>query len=48
MTVVGRAITPNPELADIYDRKYAVYKKTLECLDGLWDEMQKLVELGNA
>lgn len=47
MTVVGRAITPNPELADIYDRKYAVYKKTLECLDGLWDEMQKLVELGN-
>lgn len=46
MTVVGRAIAPNPELADIYDRKYAVYKKTLECLDGLWDEMQKLVELG--
>lgn len=48
MTVVGRAITPNAELADIYDRKYAVYKKTLECLDGLWDEMQKLVELGDA
>ena len=33
-----------PVRGEIYDRKYALYKKTVACLDGLWDEMQKLVD----
>ena len=45
MTVVGKTIEPNKELAKIYDRKYHIYIKTLACLDGLWDEMQELVEV---
>ncbi len=44
MTDIHEAIQPNPELAGIYDGKYALYVKTIECLDGLWDEMQKEVE----
>lgn len=48
MTVVNTAIQPNPELADIYNRKYQLYVKTIECLDGLWDTMQELVEASEA
>ena len=44
MTVVSQAIAPNPRLAEIYNRKYELYVKTIECLDGLWDTMQKVVE----
>ncbi len=46
MTAVGRKIKPDPKLAEIYDRKYKIYRKTLECLDGLWDQMQEMVENG--
>ncbi len=45
MTVIHPAVLPNPKLAEIYDRKYRLYQRTLECLNGLWDEMQSLVEL---
>ncbi|MBR2529138.1 MAG: carbohydrate kinase [Blautia sp.] len=44
MTVIHPAVLPNPDLAEIYDRKYHLYVRTIDCLDGLWDEMQKLVE----
>ena len=44
MCSVSPAVMPDTSRADIYNRKYALYKKTIECLDGLWDEMQKLAE----
>ena len=44
MTVTGRRFEPNPETKAIYDKKYALYVRTLACLDGLWDDMQKLVD----
>jgi len=46
MTVIEKPVMPNPKYREIYDRKYALYVKTIQCLDGLWDDMQKLVELG--
>ena len=27
-----------------YDRRYQMYKRIIECLDPLWDDMQKCVE----
>ena len=44
MCVISPAVLPDPEKKVIYDRKYALYCKTIECLDGLWDEMQQLIE----
>lgn len=44
MTDIHEAILPDPAKADIYNRKYHLYCSTIDCLDGLWDEMQKLVE----
>lgn len=44
MTVIEKAVMPNQDLADIYDEKYRLYVRTIESLDGLWDEMQKLIE----
>ena len=45
MTVVRCGIMPDTQKKDIYDRKYRLYRKTIDCLDGLWDEMQSLVEI---
>ena len=45
MTVVSHGIAPDLQKKDIYDRKYRLYRKTIDCLDGLWDEMQSLVEI---
>ncbi|MBQ6322276.1 MAG: carbohydrate kinase [Lachnospiraceae bacterium] len=44
MTVIHEPLQPNKELKEIYDRKYQLYVKTIECLDGLWDQMQEMVE----
>ncbi len=44
MSVVHDAVMPRADKKEIYDKKYQLYVKTLECLDGLWDEMQKMVE----
>lgn len=35
---------PNPDLKKIYDKKYRLYEKVIEGLDGVWDEMQQLSE----
>ena len=44
MTEIREAVMPNKDLAKVYDRKYHLYLRTIECLDGLWDEMQEMVE----
>lgn len=44
MTVISGRYEPNAELKEIYDQKYALYLKTIECLDGLWDQMQAYIE----
>lgn len=44
MTRVSEVIKPDLRTAQIYDRKYEVYVKALACLDGLWDDMQKLAD----
>ena len=44
MTAVARRYEPNPDWTAAYDKKYRLYVRTLEQLDGLWDEMQDLIE----
>ena len=44
MCAIAPAVLPDPAKKDIYGKKYALYCKTIECLDGLWDEMQQLIE----
>ncbi len=36
---------PDPAKADIYNRKYHLYVRAIQCLDGLWDEVQSLADL---
>ena len=47
MTNVSRRFEPNPARTGIYDRKFALYCRTTDCLDGLWTEMQSMIEEGN-
>ena len=44
MTVFSEPILPDPKAVAVYEKKYQLYKKALESLDGLWDDMQALVE----
>ena len=44
MTVFSDPILPDPEASAIYDRKYRLYCRIVESLDGIWDEMQELAE----
>ena len=44
MTAVSKRYEPNPGRVGIYDTKYALYCRTIDCLDGLWSEMQTLIE----
>ncbi|OFK24975.1 FGGY-family carbohydrate kinase [Olsenella sp. HMSC062G07] len=44
MVGVGRTFSPNEALRDTYERKYAVYRKAVACLDGLWDDMEALAD----
>ncbi|MBO5283487.1 MAG: carbohydrate kinase [Lachnospiraceae bacterium] len=44
MCSLSAAVYPDPGKKAIYDRKYALYCKTIQCLDGLWDGMQLLAE----
>ncbi len=44
MCTISAAVIPNAKYMAVYEKKYALYKKTIECLDGLWNDMQLLVE----
>lgn len=44
MCRISEAVNPRPEYREVYDRKYALYRKTIECLDPLWLEMQSVID----
>ena len=44
MCQVAPAVLPDPSKAEIYRKKYALYQKTIDCLNPLWDDMQDLIE----
>ncbi len=44
MCAVSPAVLPDPAKAGIYEKKYALYRKTIDALNGLWDDMQALIE----
>lgn len=44
MCAMAPAVLPRKEKAAIYEKKYALYKRVIEGLDGVWDEMQALIE----
>lgn len=46
MCRISSAVYPNRDLFEIYDKKYKLYLKTIDCMDGLWDEMNELINLG--
>ena len=39
---IKKTYQPNPERAAYYQTKYAIYKKLLEALDGVWGEFAKI------
>ena len=44
MCKISPRVLPDPSKKQIYDRKYALYRSVIDCLDPLWDEMQALVK----
>ena len=44
MTVISGRYEPDKAAGEVYEKKYRLYLKTIECLDGLWDDMQALIE----
>ena len=44
MSAPSAAVMPIPAHRAVYEKKYALYRKTIECLDPLWEQMQALVE----
>jgi len=44
MCPIGRRVEPNGSAHAAYDRRYRMYKRVIECLDPLWDDLQKCVE----
>ena len=44
MCPLGARVLPNAENSRYYGARYGLYKKAVACLDGLWDDMQKVIE----
>jgi len=44
MSSFSDPIYPNPEKVAIYEKKYQLYRKAIECLDSLWPQMQDLID----
>ena len=47
MSEISAPVLPDPKKADIYRRKFELYRKTVDCLDPIWNDMQDLIEQGN-
>ena len=45
MVAVKPAVLPNQDNIAVYERKYAMYKKVIEALDAVWDDMQALMSM---
>ena len=41
-------VLPRPDAAKVYEEKYALYLKTIECLNALWPDMQRFMEENHA
>lgn len=44
MCNISAVYSPDPHRVAIYDQKYQLYCKAVDCLDGLWNEMQQCCE----
>ena len=44
MSPAGQAVRPRPEAVVAYDRKYALYTKAIEALNGFWPTMQDYID----
>ena len=44
MSPIGERFTPDPEARARYEKRYALYKKLVDCLDPLWGEVQAVIE----
>ena len=42
MCTVSSAVYPNPEISS-YEEKYKLYRKTIACLNDLWDDMERIL-----
>ncbi len=45
MCRISVPVLPDPGKAEIYRKKYDLYQKVISCLDGVWDELQTLIEV---
>lgn len=44
MSAPGRRIEPDPQNYRYYDSRYHLYRKIIDQLDPVWDEMQRNIE----
>ena len=44
MCSIGTRVEPNPGNEKAYAKRYALYKKAIQCLNDLWDDMQRAIE----
>ena len=44
MSPAGQTVHPRPEAAAAYDKKYALYTKAIEALNGFWPAMQDYID----
>jgi len=44
MCPVGDRVMPDPKTYEAYNQRYSLYLRTIECLDPLWDTMQRCIE----
>lgn len=43
MSALSAPVYPNEHTGRIYDKKYALYLRTIDCLDNLWSEMREMM-----
>lgn len=43
MSILSAPVYPNEHTREIYDKKYALYLRAIECLDALWSEMNEMM-----
>lgn len=44
MCAVAAPVYPRPDAVAAYEKKYRLYLRAITCLDGLWPDMQNLIE----